>query len=146
MIPPFLDNGLLPPGEHEATWSQCSQQLGFSPKRRRLLEGLKKACLQLRNGGITRVFLDGSFVTSKEAPGDYDGCWPGAEMIYRSRVDPVLFDFAYPRERMKGKYGGELFIAEAEANELGQPFRDFFQYDRDGNEKGIVVLILETIR
>ncbi len=104
------------------------------------------ACLELRNGGVTRVFLDGSFVTSKEAPGDYDGCWPGAEMLNPSRVDPVLFDFAYPRKRMKAEYGGELFIAEHDATGLGQPFRDFFKYDRDGNEKGIVVLLLETIR
>ena len=91
------------------------------------------------------LFLDGSFVTSKEAPSDYDGCWPGDELEDAARIDPVLFDFAAGRMAMKRKYGGELFVAEWDATGLGQPYRRFFQFTQDGEEKGIVVLKLEAI-
>jgi hypothetical protein len=94
---------------------------------------------------VKRLFLDGSFVTAKEAPSDYDGCWPGNELGDMSRIDPVLFDFAARRAAMKKKYGGELFVAEWDATGLGQPYRRFFQFTRDGEEKGVVVLKLETV-
>jgi hypothetical protein len=76
MIPPFQDNGTLPPGEHQAAWSEVVEAFGWSPRRRRLLEGLRRACLELSKGGVKTLFLDGSFVTTKEAPNDYDGCCP----------------------------------------------------------------------
>ncbi len=145
MIPPFQENGALPPGEHSADWEEIITRFGWTPKRRRLLEGLRRACLQLRKGGVKRLYLNGSFVTSKEAPNDYDACWPGDELEDASRVDPVLFDFSGARATMKKEYGGELFVAEWDANGLGQPFRRFFQFTRDGEEKGIVILILETV-
>jgi hypothetical protein len=37
---------------------------------------LRRACLELSKGGVKTLFLDGSFVTTKEAPNDYDGCCP----------------------------------------------------------------------
>jgi len=94
---------------------------------------------------VNTLFLNGSFATTKEAPSDYDGCWPGNELAETSRIDPVLFDFTAARAAMKTKYGGELFVAEWDATGLGQPYRRFFQSTRDGEEKGIVVLRLETV-
>jgi hypothetical protein len=94
---------------------------------------------------VKTLFLDGSFVTSKEAPNDYDACWPGGELDDPDRIDPVLFDFPAGRAAMKQRYDGELFVAELDATGLGEPFRRFFQLTRDGEEKGIVVLELETI-
>jgi hypothetical protein len=135
----------LPPGEHRADWREVVEKLGWSPKRKRLLEGLRCACLELRKGGVRRLFLDGSFATAREAPNDYDGCFPGDELEEIVRVDPVLFEFAAARAAMKRKYGGELFVAEWDATGLGQPYRRFFQFTRDGEEKGIVVLRLETV-
>ncbi|HEU4826660.1 MAG TPA: hypothetical protein VFS85_09290, partial [Dongiaceae bacterium] len=97
MIPPFQDSGTLPPGEHQAAWSEVVEAFGWSPRRRRLLEGLRRACLELSKGGVKTLFLDGSFVTTKEAPNDYDGCWPGVELEDASRTDPMLFDFTAAR-------------------------------------------------
>jgi hypothetical protein len=145
MIPPFQDEGTLPPGEHRASWHELVERFGWSPKRRRLLEGLRLAGLELRKGGIKTLLVNGSFITSKEAPNDYDGCWPGSELEDAGLIDPVLFDFTAGRAAMKRRYGGELFVAEWDATGLGQPFRRFFQFTRDGEEKGIIVLSLETI-
>jgi hypothetical protein len=87
------------------------------------------------------MFLDGSFITEKPLPEDYDACWisSGVEV---SRLDPVLLDFSNKRRAQKQKYLGELFPASALAAP-GAVFLDFFQTDRHtGKHKGIVRLYL----
>ena len=105
--------------------------------RRELLVGLRLALLELRAAGCTRVFLDGSFVTAKQRPGDFDACWD-TEGVDFDRLDPVLLTFDRGRATQKAKYGGELFLADAQAEPVGTLFREFFKVDRDGNPKEIV--------
>lgn len=100
--------------------------------------------VSLRDAGCRTLFLDGSFVTAKESPEDYDGCWE-TEGVDFDRLDEVLLTFDAGRATQKAKYGGELFLADWEAEPLGPLFRDFFQQDRDGNPKGIVVLDLKEL-
>ncbi len=71
----FQPNGLLPPGIHILTWEETEQLLVFNSRRRELFSGFKRACESLKKVGCTRVYLDGSFATTKEFPGDFDGCW-----------------------------------------------------------------------
>jgi len=42
-------------------------------------------------------------------------------------------------------YRGELFVADWQADEISTVFREFFQSDRDGNAKGIVVIELKDL-
>ena len=58
-------------------------------------------------------------------------------------MNQVLLTFDAGRGTQKAKHRGELFPAEAAADPLGTLFRDFFQRDRDGNPKGIIVIDLE---
>lgn len=44
-------------------------RLAFNPRRRRLLAGLREACDILAEAGCRLVYLDGSFVTTKQHPG-----------------------------------------------------------------------------
>jgi hypothetical protein len=90
------------------------------------------------------LYLDGSFVTDKESPEDFDGCWE-TEGVDFDRLDEVLLTFDPGRATQKAKYRGELFLADWRAEPLGTLFRDFFQRDRDGNPKGIIVLDLEEL-
>ena len=48
------------------------------------------------------------------------------------------------RAAMKAKYGGELFPASSSAAP-GVAFRDFFRTDRDGIEKGVVLIDLGSL-
>jgi hypothetical protein len=92
-------------------------------------------------------FLDGSFVTAKEFPADYDACWDAIGVRIED-LDPVLLDFSRRRSAQKAKFFGELFPAQsqAEATSPYQAFLDFFQHDKDsGNKKGIIGINIATI-
>jgi len=111
-----------------------------------LLDGFGEAVASLRAAGCTRVYLDGSFVTDKEAPGDFDACWE-ASGVDPDLLDPVLLDFNDRRAAQKARYGGELFPAQVAAEPGGTVFLAYFQRDRQtGEPKGIVALDLEAPR
>jgi DNA-binding Xre family transcriptional regulator len=118
MIPAFDGiQGNLPPGIHEATWDEITARFGRTAHRRRLLAGLRQALEALRRAGCRRAYIDGSFVTAKRVPGDFDGCWD-AEGVDPDLLDPVLLDFTSFRAAQKGKFGGELFVSGAVADLL----------------------------
>src|ERR1039457_831423 len=90
MIPAFNPNtGHLPPGEHRATWTDVVARFGTNPWRRELLGGLFKALKLLRASGCRTVNLDGSFVTAKARPVDFDVCWD-ADGVDFDRLDDVF--------------------------------------------------------
>ena len=78
MIPAFDPEGNLPPGVHTTTWPLFVKRFGKTDHRRRLISGLKRALDSLKWGGCLRAYIDGSFVTDKERPGDYE--WVVAQM------------------------------------------------------------------
>ena len=133
----------MPPGEHPADWPAIVERFGTTPWRRKLLDGLASALRDLRTAGCKRACIDGSFITTKEHPGDFDVCWD-LENVDFDVIDKVLLTFDAGRGAQKAKYRGEMFPADAAADPLGTLFRDFFQRDRDGNPKGIIVIGLEN--
>lgn len=144
MIPPFEPStGLLPSGIHEATWEELVARFGWTPHRLTLLAGLKAALDALRLAGCRRAYIDGSFVTAKEEPGDFDGCWETGG-VDPALLDPVLVTFDPHRRVQNAKYGGELFFADAPADPTGTTFIDFIQRDRSGHRKGMVALDLRA--
>ncbi len=142
MIPAYDENGNLPPGIHEASWSELEQTFAGSPHRAGLLSGLREALLLLRDAGCRIAYIDGSFATSKEEPGDFDCCWD-PEGVDVDRLDPVFYDFSDDRRAQKERFGGELFPANAGADQTGTRFIDFFQRNRDSDQrKGIIKITL----
>jgi hypothetical protein len=130
----------LPPGIHVATWPELVERFGTNQRRREILAGLLRALQALKVAGCQRVYVDGSFVTSKEVPVDFDGCWDHAGVDFDA-LDPVLLDFDGHREAQKAKFGGEMFVVDAPGNR----FLEFFQLDRDGRPKGIIQINLADI-
>lgn len=133
----------LPPGVHGASWSNVATRFAHNGHRTRLLNGLLAALTNLAGAGCRSLLLDGSFVTGKELPQDYDGAWDPVG-VDPDRLDPVLLDFSNRRAAMKSKYMGELFPATATAAP-GVLFRDFFLKDRDGVPKGVVLIDLGSL-
>ena len=144
-IPPFREGGNLPRGIHEATWDEIVARFGTTAWRRELLAGVRDALESLRHAGCQRVYIDGSFVTAKEAPGDFDACWEIAG-VDAGLLDPLLLDFSNARAAQKERFRGELFPAEAIADPDGTRFLDYFRRDKfTGEPKGIVALDLEDL-
>src|SRR5947209_15931952 len=75
VIPVFDSSGKLPPGIHTAAWKQIVARLGFTARRKQLLKGLREALGLLKFAGCRFVYVNGSFVTSKPEPADFDACW-----------------------------------------------------------------------
>lgn len=144
-IPQFDERGNLPKGIHESTWDEIEARFGTNDRRRELLEGLRRAVISLRDAGCLRADIDGSFVTAKESPGDFDGCWEVAG-VDPDLLDPVLLTFVNARAEQKARFGGELFPAEASADPHGTRFLDYFQQDKlTGEPKSIVSLDLKEL-
>jgi hypothetical protein len=141
MIPEFDERGSLPPGIHYATWTEIVIRYATSVRRRELLDGLLDALRSLKGAGCATAYLDGSLVTSKDHPGDFDACWePGGVIL--NRLDPELLTFSDGRAAQKARYGGELYPAEWPADADGTTYLDFFQRDRLKQQKGIIALDL----
>src|SRR5271163_2667120 len=111
MIPEWSANGDLPPGVHFATWQQLEDRLTFNPRRKRMLAGFRQACEELRKAGCRLVYLDGSFVTRKERPGDFDACWD-VQNRRRRQARSSLWDLSRGRAAQKQRFLGEIFPAQ----------------------------------
>jgi hypothetical protein len=145
LIPAFDAEGNLPPGIHPASWDEIVIRYAINSRRRRLADGLLDALRSLKHAGCRTAYLDGSFVTAKELPGDFDACWEIAG-VNASRLDRALLDFNNRRAAQKARYGGELFPAETAAEPAGTSFLDYFQRDRDtGQPKGIIAIDLGAL-
>jgi len=143
VLPELTRDGLLPPGQHTAMWSELRERFGFNTRRRGILGGIRQAAAALSRGGCRRLWIDGSFVTAKTYPADWDGCWDPTD-VDPKLVDPALLDFsALGRHRMKVKYLADLFPSSIVEQRTGLAFVDFFQVDKtSGTGKGLVLLDL----
>ena len=100
----------------------------------------------LKSAGCQTVYVNGSFVTAKEAPNYSDACWEEAG-VAPTILDPVLLTFDPGRVIQKAKYLGELFLASAIADGDGFSFLKFFQTDKEiGGPKRITAIDLGALR
>ena len=85
-IPQFTEEGLLPPGDYEATLDELRHSILVvgpegrindpkwdAPWRKTLVDNLEIMVRQLWQVGIGDIFIDGSFAEDKDHPNDIDG-------------------------------------------------------------------------
>ena len=133
----------MPQGIYPAPWAEIEKRFGHNRHRITLLAGCRKALAILGRAGCRTVFLNGSFVSTKPLPADYDAAWETRGVNF-GLLDAVLLDFSLGRAAMKAKFGGELFPAHAMASP-GVPYLEFFQKDRNGTPKGIIQINPEAL-
>ena len=141
---PDLVSGRLPVGIHEAGLDDVVATFADTPWREWLVEGLRLALVDLASAGCPAVYLDGSYITEKSVPGDYDLCWEMAGVDFAA-LHPVLRMVTWPRAEQKARYRGDVLPNIVETNS-GLPMLEFFQIDKDtGSPKGIVKLDPRTV-
>ncbi len=140
MLPEFEEiSGNLPPGLHNVTWEEVVHRYGYNTTRRRLLVGLKKGLDALRAAGCSQYYLNGSFITAKLMPSDFDGCYP-LQGINEDLLDPVLLNTENDCEVQRLHYRGE-FWPDTNGSMVEFYLRDNRTYPVQA--KGIVVINLK---
>lgn len=135
---------VLPPGIHEASLGAVATALATNAWRCELFEGLVLACGKLRLAGCPTIYLDGSYVTGKPRPGDFDACWDPSG-VDPAKLDPVFLQFSNGRAAQKAAFKGEFFPSSMMCMDVGRAFVDFFQLDRfTGKQKGIISIPLSA--
>jgi len=143
-IPDFRDDGWLPEGHHAATWDEIAERLGGEPgsKRATVLAGLLAWRDAVRAKGLSGlVILDGSFVSAKPAPGDFDLLFfydEASEAVTKQDTKAAaLVDNA----KCKARFGGDVFGFGATLARLAPQFapRDTFDFIKDTKKpKGVL--------
>ena len=133
MIPSFNDDGYLPPGIHLATLDEIAARFGQDSELRRVqMDSLRWLIDLARRAGVSRIVVNGSFVTDKLEPNDVDCV--------------LLVGRGFPRDSAAAAdlTAGLPFVNMELANL--NAFREYtektFATDRDLVPKGMVEVIL----
>jgi len=144
MIPAFNQHGELPPGVHEATFAEVVRRFGHNEHRRMLLACLSYALRQLTDAGAECVYVGGSFVTTREYPGDIDAVWLPGSRFRPGRLGPEFVEETGSLRPQADIPGLDLFadllggiLAVDWLSEVRAPAR---------RRKGVVVLPLQKAR
>jgi len=139
MIPEFNKYGNLPAGIYKSSITCVEKKFGLNSKKRiSLFNDFRKFLKMLSpfKKNIKRLILDGSFVTSKESPGDIDSI-----MIIENNfrfIPEIVEELGNSKEL----YNIHLFMFEEKNIESYRDMLNFFSKDKDLKPKGIIEVIL----
>jgi hypothetical protein len=140
VLPAFNQDGNLPEGIHQATEAEVLSRFAATSARRKWLgERLRDLLAAARSTSkLERVFLWGSFVTSKESPNDLDVLLVMAAdfaLDLAPESAQTLFDHAQARIR----FNADVFWTKASlSQETLALWLDTYQTGKDFKRKGIV--------
>ncbi len=141
MLPPFNERGDLPAGIYPVPLAEIRSRLGESETRRPLMRMLRRLYgLAARTGHLERFLVFGSFVTSKEVPGDLDDVALLMAETFRVEEAPRESRALFSHADADALVGASVFwirrgvLPEREI----AAFLDFWQTRRDGTKRGIV--------
>ena len=142
-LPELNDNGDLPVGIHRASLSQALARFGWRNRRRRELGRRLKHIYSLAasTGHLGRFIIFGSFITSKDEPGDID--------IFMIMNDS--FEVEKVSSKTRGIFdhmtahnyeGASIFWLRRAAALGGEGATvEHWQIERDGSRRGIVEVV-----
>ena len=147
MLQHLTEDGILPPGIHDASLEDIKARFGLfqeTDRRPRLCERLEQLVAQLRPLGFVRhLIVNGSFVTSKPDPEDIDlilAIVP--EILHRPEWAPAEYN-ALSSRRLRKQYQFDVLVAPVDGPAYSE-YLEFFSQIKgspDGR-KGLVRLQL----
>lgn len=132
VIPPFNDDGYLPPGIHSATLDEITERFGSKSEMRRVqMESIHWLMDLASRANVKRIVLNGSFVTEEYEPNDVDCV--------------LLVEWDQPPDtelELELKDGLPfLDIHVVQAAEFDLLTRQYFAQDREKLSKGLIEVI-----
>jgi hypothetical protein len=133
--------GLLPPGEHPASMEELEAAFCWNYRRRQYFKNLELIVGKLKERSVSRIWVDGSFVTSEDRPGDIDVIF---DPEGRSTASWGILHHLRRRE-LKRQFHIDLMPYPSPQKDPNNPFAsktilEYFKTGRDGSEKGVVIL------
>ena len=147
-LPDFREDGWLPEGHHAATWEEIAARFGGTPGSRRAevlasLLAWRDAARASGLGGL--MVLNGSFISTKEAPGDFDLFFLYDEASEaRIAAEGQARDLTQYQACREAGYLGDVFALPASLARVSPLLggADMFDTDRNGRAKGVVEVTL----
>lgn len=138
---PELVKGLLPRGIHQASWGEFVARFGGSDQRLTLLEHMQEALGALKQAGVEKVRIGGSFVSRKLEPSDIDAAVVIREgVVDMSPIDALLLVKNNATSSTRGGHALHLF-REGQFDDWSPT--EFLQYNsRDNTFAGVLELTL----
>jgi hypothetical protein len=145
ILPDFRDDGWLPDGHHKTDWEELERRFAGE-------QGSKRAAVwanlilwrdRMRQHKITgELLIDGSFISTKKEPGDFDAIFIGDEGIEPILLEDVEARLLLNYQIVKEYYGGDLlFFSKSAILKFPNLCRiDGFDYSKEKILKGVVVL------
>ena len=107
----YNTSGILIPGIHTISWKEFMDLYSFSHRRQDLFKGMLRAFIHFREAGCNQIYVDGSFVTKKIEPNDYDACWDMTNVNFNLLHPMFHRDLRMGTQIHKLAYGGEFYPA-----------------------------------
>ena len=149
-IPELNDEGLLPCGIHDCTMDEIREIFGrfmSCDKRPKLVAKLFQYVEHVKESAVAKyLIIDGSFVTSKEEPGDIDILMvldESTDFANGIVVPPFVYN-AQAKKYVKKEYGFDFFVG-FENDDSSIRMIDHFKRvkEKPGAEKGILRLVIK---
>jgi len=144
MLPTFNNDGNLPEGVHLAAEEEVFARFATPSARRQWLGEQLRSLLALAKstGQLARVFLWGSFVTSKEVPNDLDVLLVmSTEFAVEAVPAPAQVVFDHVQARLC--FQADVFWTKASIDpQVLQLWLDTYQTGKDFTRRGIVEVVV----
>jgi hypothetical protein len=128
-IPNLNEQGLLPPGIYDCALEEIGERFGTfqsTDRRSRLYRRLQEYLIQVRSTNlVVAVIVDGSFVTSKHAPGDIDLILVlPSNHDFSAELQPMAYN-VLSRRRVSRRYEFDALVARENTREYTEYTADF---------------------
>lgn len=144
LLPEFTSEGDLPVGVHSSGWNEFRSRFGTPTLRRAWLFGRLEALIALAagTGKLRRVFVWGSFVTTKPSPKDLDILLLMSEDFEVASIAPAA-QTIFDSTRARLLFNSDVFWArESLGQETLALWLETYQTSRTFRKRGIVELEL----
>jgi hypothetical protein len=145
-LPPFNEDGDLPPGIHRATLTEVLMHFGQgSVQRRAVANRLSRIYEHVESTGyLARFVIFGSFVTAKDDPNDVDIVLV-MEDAFDLREVTGETALVFQHTEADAHFGASVFWARRTSAIGGeQAMIEYWQIRREGGQRGIVEVIPEA--